>query len=102
MYAIRSYYVSAAPGLSIGHLHRLENGPIEIPDAEPSAVIDLARAADRLHEALARAREQLRALTDDTARRLGEVDAGIFRAQAELLSDPGLITRASQYRNNFV
>lgn len=77
--------VSASPGLAIGTLHRLEQGPTEIPDTP----VELARAADRLHEALARAREQLRALADDTARRLGETDAGIFRAQAELLNDPG-------------
>ncbi|MGD9919172.1 MAG: phosphoenolpyruvate--protein phosphotransferase [Paenirhodobacter sp.] len=89
--------VSAAPGLAIGHLHRLETGAQEIPDAAPGTTPDLAQAADRLHEALARAREQLRALTDDTARRLGEVDAGIFRAQSELLADPGLVTRVSQF-----
>ncbi|MFT3688705.1 phosphoenolpyruvate--protein phosphotransferase [Paenirhodobacter sp.] len=84
--------VSASPGLAIGQLHRMVAGPVEIPDAP----VDLATAADQLHGALARAREQLRALADDTARRLGEADAGIFRAQAELLNDPGLITLASQ------
>ena len=89
--------VSAAPGLAIGHLHRLEAAACDIPDVAPGTRIDLAGAADLLHEALARAREQLRALTDDTARRLGEVDAGIFRAQSELLTDPGLVTRVSQY-----
>ncbi|MFC5736210.1 phosphoenolpyruvate--protein phosphotransferase [Sinirhodobacter huangdaonensis] len=88
--------VSAAPGLAIGRLHRLETGPTEIPDAAPGKPEDLARAADRLHAALARAREQLRALADDTARRLGEADAGIFRAQAELLGDPALVIHASQ------
>ena len=88
--------VSAAPGLAIGWLHRLETGPREVADLAPGAREDLAGAADRLHEALARAREQLGALADDTARRLGEVDAGIFRAQAELLADPGLVARVSQ------
>ena len=48
------------------------------------------------HEALARAREQLGALADDTARRLGEADSAIFLAQAELLNDPQLVTLASQ------
>lgn len=84
--------VSASPGLAIGRLHRMLAGPVVIADT----AVDLATAADRLHDALARAREQLRALADDTARRLGEADAGIFRAQAELLNDPGLITLASQ------
>ncbi|MDO5631218.1 MAG: phosphoenolpyruvate--protein phosphotransferase [Paracoccus sp. (in: a-proteobacteria)] len=84
--------VSASPGLAIGSLHRMESGEVDIPDTPT----DLTSAADRLHDALARAREQLRSLADDTARRLGESDAGIFRAQAELLNDPGLVTLASQ------
>lgn len=84
--------VAASPGLAIGRLHHLEAGPVQVPD-EPIA---LATAADRLHEALARAREQLGALADDTARRLGEADSAIFLAQAELLNDPQLVTLASQ------
>ncbi|OWJ98948.1 phosphoenolpyruvate--protein phosphotransferase [Paracoccus yeei] len=84
--------VAASPGLAIGRLHHLEAGPVQVPD-EPIA---LAPAADRLHEALARAREQLGALADDTARRLGEADSAIFLAQAELLNDPQLVTLASQ------
>jgi len=84
--------VAASPGLAIGVLHRMEAGPVTIPDeAAP-----LSESADRLHEALARAQDQLRALADDTARRLGEADAGIFRAQSALLDDPQLITLASQ------
>ncbi|SMO91618.1 phosphoenolpyruvate--protein phosphotransferase [Paracoccus laeviglucosivorans] len=84
--------VAASPGLAIGVLHHLEAGPMVVPD-QPT---DLGQAADQLHNALARAREQLRALADDTARRLGAADAGIFRAQSELLNDPQLITTASQ------
>jgi hypothetical protein len=34
----------------------------------------------------------LRALADDTERRLGKADAGIFRAQGELIADTDLIT----------
>ncbi|HWL57226.1 MAG TPA: phosphoenolpyruvate--protein phosphotransferase [Paracoccus sp. (in: a-proteobacteria)] len=84
--------VAASPGLAIGVLHRMEAEPVTIPDeAAP-----LSESADRLHEALARAQDQLRALADDTARRLGEADAGIFRAQSALLDDPQLITLASQ------
>ncbi|MBZ8142033.1 phosphoenolpyruvate--protein phosphotransferase [Rubrivivax gelatinosus] len=85
--------VSASPGLAIGRLHRLQAGPLEIAD-EP---IELVAAADRLHDALTRARNELRALADATGRRLGAADAGIFRAQAELLNDPALITLASQH-----
>ena len=84
--------VPAAPGLAIGTLCRIEPAAPEIPD-RPTP---LAEAADRLQDALARARDQLHALADDTARRLGEGDAAIFRAQARLLDDPQLVTRASQ------
>lgn len=85
--------VGASPGLAIGRLHRLHAGPMVVPD-EP---VDLVEAADRLHGALARARDELRAVADDTSRRLGAADAAIFRAQAELLNDPALITLASQH-----
>lgn len=84
--------VPAAPGLAIGRLHRLMAGPVVVPDLP----VDLATAADRLHDALARTRQQLRALADDTARRLGQHDAAIFHAQQALLDDPDLVTRASQ------
>ena len=84
--------VAASPGLAIGRLHHLEAGPMVVPD-QP---VNLSVAADRLHQALARAREQLGALADDTARRLGESDSAIFLAQSELLNDPQLVTLASQ------
>ncbi|MFT4014232.1 MAG: phosphoenolpyruvate--protein phosphotransferase [Paracoccus sp. (in: a-proteobacteria)] len=84
--------VAASPGLAIGQLHHLEAGPVVVAD-QP---IELSVAADRLHDALGRAREQLAALADDTARRLGESDSAIFHAQAELLNDPQLVTVASQ------
>lgn len=84
--------VAASPGLAIGVLHHLEAGPVVVPD-QPT---ELSVAADRLHDALARAREQLSALADDTARRLGESDSAIFLAQSELLNDPQLVTLASQ------
>ncbi|WP_145107383.1 phosphoenolpyruvate--protein phosphotransferase [Cereibacter sediminicola] len=85
--------VPAAPGLAIGRIVRMQPEGMEIPD-EP---IELGRAADLLHVALAQTAEQLHALADDTGRRLGESDAAIFRAQAGLLADPDLITLASQW-----
>ncbi|WP_037087362.1 phosphoenolpyruvate--protein phosphotransferase [Cereibacter sphaeroides] len=85
--------VPAAPGLAIGRITRIATDGMEIPD-EP---VELARAADLLHAALGQTAEQLHSLADDTARRLGESDAAIFRAQAGLLADPDLITLASQW-----
>ncbi len=63
-----------------------------MPD-EPES---LSTGADRLHGALAATADQLRALADDTGRRLGQADAGIFRAQGELIADTDLITLACQ------
>ncbi|MEA1648050.1 phosphoenolpyruvate--protein phosphotransferase [Nitrospirillum sp. BR 11164] len=84
--------VPAAPGLAIGPLHVLKAADPMVPD-NPVA---LAEGGSLLQEALSRTRQQLKALADDTARRLGAADAGIFKAQAELLNDTDLITLACQ------
>lgn len=84
--------VAAAPGLAIGVIHLLSGVEATVPD-HPTPLVE---AAATLHEALSRTRQQLQALADDTARRLGGADAAIFKAQAELLNDTDLITLASQ------
>jgi multiphosphoryl transfer protein len=84
--------IGASPGLSIGPIHVLASADVTVPDApEP-----LTSGADRLHQALGATAGQLKALADDTERRLGKADAGIFRAQAELIADTDLITLACQ------
>ncbi|QGY04768.1 phosphoenolpyruvate--protein phosphotransferase [Methylobacterium mesophilicum SR1.6/6] len=84
--------IGASPGLSIGPIHVLASADLVVPDApEP-----LTTGADRLHHALGATADQLKALADDTERRLGKADAGIFRAQAELIADTDLITLACQ------
>ena len=70
----------------------LASTEITVPD-EPEP---LTSGGDRLHAALATTGDQLRALADDTERRLGKADAGIFRAQGELIADTDLITLACQ------
>ncbi|MBS7537980.1 phosphoenolpyruvate--protein phosphotransferase [Ancylobacter lacus] len=84
--------VAAAPGLAIGPLHVLKGGAPAVRDVP----VGLAEGATLLDQALTRTREQLTVLADDTARRLGAADAGIFKAQAELLADTDLITGACQ------
>ncbi|SMH62732.1 phosphoenolpyruvate--protein phosphotransferase [Azospirillum agricola] len=84
--------VGASPGLAIGPVHVVLTAPPAVPD-RPESLID---GGNRLHEALDRTRQQLKALADDTARRLGPAEAGIFTAQAELLNDTDLITRTCQ------
>jgi multiphosphoryl transfer protein len=84
--------LGASPGIGIGPIHVLERAESEVPD-EPEP---LNTGADRLHHALGATADQLKALADDTERRLGKADAGIFQAQAALLADTDLITLACQ------
>lgn len=84
--------IGASPGLTIAPIHVLSQAEVTVPDVpEP-----LTSGGDRLHAALAATEGQLRALADDTERRLGKADAGIFRAQGELIADTDLITLACQ------
>ncbi len=84
--------VPAAPGLAFAPLHVIAASSLAIPDRP----MPLADGAALLQEALTHTRQQLQVLADDTARRLGAADAGIFKAQAELLADTDLITRTCQ------
>ncbi|SFM47614.1 phosphoenolpyruvate--protein phosphotransferase [Methylobacterium pseudosasicola] len=84
--------IGASPGIAIGPIHVLAGAEIVVPD-EPEP---LTTGGDRLHRALGATADQLKALADDTERRLGKADAGIFRAQAELIADTDLITLACQ------
>ncbi|MCJ2034800.1 phosphoenolpyruvate--protein phosphotransferase [Methylobacterium sp. J-068] len=84
--------LGASPGLVIGPIHVLSLAEVAVPD-EPEP---LTSGGDRLHAALEATDGQLRALADDTERRLGKADAGIFRAQGELIADTDLITLACQ------
>jgi phosphoenolpyruvate-protein phosphotransferase len=84
--------VSAAPGLAIGLLCRLAEAVPQIPDLP----VPLSQAAAQLHGALQRTRLQLKAVADETGRRLGEADAAIFKAHAALLDDTDLIGLAAR------
>ncbi|SFH03456.1 phosphoenolpyruvate--protein phosphotransferase [Methylobacterium gossipiicola] len=84
--------IGASPGIAIGPIHVLASAEIAVPDApEP-----LTSGGDRLHAALRATAGQLKALADDTERRLGKADAGIFKAQGDLIADTDLITLACQ------
>ena len=84
--------ISASPGLAIGTLRVRRAADIAVPD-RPAP---LAEGADALDEALAATRAELLQLAQDTAARIGKAEGGIFRAQAELLGDTGLIAQACQ------
>ncbi|CAJ0703141.1 hypothetical protein LMG18102_03895 [Ralstonia mannitolilytica] len=84
--------IGASPGLAIGPVHVLQHGAAAVPD-HPVA---LTTGGDLLDKALADTRAELAALAQDTAARLGEAEAGIFKAQAELLGDTDLMTLTCQ------
>jgi len=84
--------VAASPGLAIGKVHVLAPAELVVPD-EP---VDLVAGGAALDDALTRTRAQMKALVDDTTRRLGAGDAAIFKAQADLLDDTDLITLTCQ------
>lgn len=84
--------IGASPGLAIGIVHVVQPGVSAIPDHP----VPLAAGGDLLDRALADTRAELAALARDTAARLGEAEAGIFKAQAELLGDTDLMTLTCQ------
>lgn len=84
--------VSASPGLAIGKVHVLASAELVVTD-QP---VDLVTGGALLNDALVRTRAQMKALVDDTTRRLGASDAAIFQAQAGLLDDTDLITLTCQ------
>ena len=84
--------VAASPGLAIGQVHIHAAAQLHVPD-NPG---DLIRGGAQLDEALASTRARMKALIDDTTRRLGASEAAIFKAQSELLDDTDLITLTCQ------
>ena len=84
--------VGASPGLAIGRVHVLASAELVVPDLP----VDLVTGGAELNDALVRTRAQMKALVDDTTRRLGAGDAAIFAAQAALLDDTDLITLTCQ------
>lgn len=84
--------IGASPGLAIGTVHVMQPGISAVPDHP----VPLAAGGDLLDRALAGTRAELAALARDTAARLGDAEAGIFKAQAELLGDTDLMTLTCQ------
>lgn len=84
--------VSGAPGLAVGKVRRLDTAPLEIKDVP----VGLLKGGKMLEDAITETRHQMKALIDDTTRRLGAADAAIFKAQAALLEDEELIAETSR------
>ncbi|MGA2492917.1 MAG: phosphoenolpyruvate--protein phosphotransferase [Roseiarcus sp.] len=84
--------ISASPGLAVGRVHVVRPVEIVVTDIPMS----LAEGGARLDEAIVATKQQLAVLADDTGRRIGAAEAGIFTAQAEFLADADLVTLACQ------
>ncbi|TDR76613.1 phosphoenolpyruvate--protein phosphotransferase [Paludibacterium purpuratum] len=80
--------IGASPGLVVGTTQTWKSAIASIQDIPAP----LAEGSEQLDNALIGTRKALAQLAEDTARRLGETEAGIFRAQAELLADTDLIS----------
>jgi phosphocarrier protein FPr len=84
--------ISASPGLAVGRVHVVRPAEMIVPDVP----LPLVEGGKRLDEAILATKQQLAVLADDTGRRLGAAEAGIFKAQAEFLADADLVTLACQ------
>ncbi len=84
--------ISASPGLALGRVHVLKPATIVVPDV-PVGLIEGGAALDA---AITETRQALAVLADDTRRRIGGSEGGIFEAQAEFLADTDLVTLACQ------
>jgi len=84
--------LTASPGLAVAPVHVIAEQRLEVPDVPQS----LVEGGNRLQQALILTQESLHTLADDTARRLGEAEAAIFKAHSELLNDPELVTLTCQ------
>ncbi|MDR2795191.1 MAG: phosphoenolpyruvate--protein phosphotransferase [Spirochaetaceae bacterium] len=79
--------IGASPGFCSGKIFSIDSHDIEVPDIPMS----LDQGAALLEEAAAKAKQQLKAVMDDTERRLGAADAEIFKAHSAFLEDRDLI-----------
>ncbi len=78
---------SASPGFVIAPLHIRRRTTLEVPDIP----LPLPQGGALLENALAETARELDELGNATLARLGSAEAGIFKAQAELLRDTDLI-----------
>ncbi|PIO97066.1 phosphoenolpyruvate--protein phosphotransferase [Pleomorphomonas carboxyditropha] len=83
--------VAAAPGVVIAPVHVLKAASVEIADTP----MDLVAASAALDQAIAATLGELKTVAAEAAVKVGQAEAAIFEAQAELLSDPEILTKAS-------
>ncbi|WP_322816724.1 phosphoenolpyruvate--protein phosphotransferase [Chloroflexus sp.] len=79
--------IAAAEGLAVGPVRHYRRTPLVVTDNPTDRVTEAAA----LERAIAEARSELELVAGEVSRRLGSSRAAIFRAHAELLTDPALI-----------
>ena len=85
--------IAAAPGIAIGRVFVKKEAETLI---EKKAVADINGELDRLDYALTQAKQELTALKETTAEKMGEKNAEIFQAHLMFLSDPEFIAGIEQ------
>ena len=93
--------IPASPGIAVGNVHLLI---WEVPEFEHRSIADEEIPAElaRLDDALERAKDRLRQVTERVEATAGKEEAAIFEAQRMLLEDPALLAGIHQYvKQNF-
>lgn len=85
--------IAAAPGIAIGRVFVKKEAETLI---KKKAVADINGELDRLDHALTQAKQELTALKESTAEKMGEKNAEIFQAHLMFLSDPEFIAGIEQ------
>lgn len=82
--------IPASPGIVVGYVHLLR---WEVPEVRHRIIADesVAEEIERLHAALARARERLQNLRERVEARAGAEEAAIFDVQLSILDDRELV-----------
>ncbi|MGQ0642203.1 MAG: phosphoenolpyruvate--protein phosphotransferase [Gemmatimonadaceae bacterium] len=88
--------ISASPGIVVGPVHLLRWEPPEVPHR----IIDdeaIPAEIERLHAAVRRAIERLRAVAERVERQAGPEEAAIFEVQMSILEDRELLSQMESY-----
>ncbi|MGH7712295.1 MAG: phosphoenolpyruvate--protein phosphotransferase [Gemmatimonadaceae bacterium] len=88
--------ISASPGIVIGPVHLLRWEPPDVPHR----IIDdeyIPAEITRLHDAVRRAIERLRAIAERVERQAGPEEAAIFEVQISILEDRELLSQMESY-----
>jgi len=83
--------VAAAPGVVVAPVHVLKSATVEIADTPT----DLVTASNALDQAIAATLAELKTVAAEAAVKVGQAEAAIFEAHAELLADPEILIKAS-------